>query len=64
MSGCVREQLMALVLAARNDVREARIELGATPPPIARAPDTVPPPHTTTQPMLRLVVASASARRA
>lgn len=57
MNGCVREQLLALVLAARNDVREARIELGAKPPPIARAPAAVPPQATTTQPVLRLVVA-------
>lgn len=56
MNGCVREQLLALVLAARNDVREARIELGATPPPIARAPAAVPSQATTTQPILRLVV--------
>lgn len=56
MNGCVREQLLALVLAARNDVREARIALGATPPPIAHAAATVSPQAATTQPMLRLVV--------
>jgi len=61
----VREHLLALVLAARADVRAARCDLGATPPPLARAPDAQQThPSTTTQPMLRLVVSAATARRA
>jgi hypothetical protein len=62
----VREHLLALVLAARADVRAARCDLGATPPPLARVPDTqqAHPSTTTTQPMLRLVVTTATARRA
>jgi len=37
MTASVREQLLALVLAARDDVRTCRVELGSAPP-LLRAP--------------------------
>jgi len=63
----MREHLLALVLAARADVRAARCDLGATPPPLVRVPDTQLTQNintTTTQPMLRLVLTTNGARGA
>lgn len=42
MTASVREQLLALVLAAREDVRTCRVELGHAPTPLQRAPQPAP----------------------
>lgn len=63
MNASVREQLLALVLAARDDVRSCRVELATAPAPLQRAPQPAlqaapaspaPAPAPAPQPVLRV----------
>lgn len=53
MNRSMRDRLLTLVLTARDDVRAARLDLGAKPPPIASSSSSQ-PLHPTTQPVSQL----------